>query len=117
MKLIKLKQDHFILVDEEGKQIGWKLNTQYIKELIGEMDMDKKFQDIINSETPQSRDEMLLEATKHGFKYGYNQCLEEHTKVIHEILDHLCGKMELITQEMIDKGDFQLARYRTAKHC
>lgn len=50
------------------------------KELLGEVDVEKRFQDIINSETPQNRDEMLLDATKHGFKYGYKQALEDNKK-------------------------------------
>lgn len=120
MKLIKINQDHYVVVTDEPILIGdyvycskegfdpileqkvnpeevnnniymkkithstqplkgvQPLDISYIKSLVGEVDVEEKFWDIINSETPQLRDELLLEATKHGFKYGYNQCLEDN---------------------------------------
>ena len=129
MKLIKITDDHYVVVDEtiqpvngyyydsfinkikstNGAEYGeashcWQIthstqpvdnvngfpafivggvqeiSLQEVKELIGEVDVEKRFQDIINSETPQEMDIMLLDATKHGFKYGYNQALEDKKK-------------------------------------
>lgn len=132
MKLIKITEEHYIVVDDSEIKVGdwyWneldmairknntinhsyhkkithstipkgqmlmeglkRLSIQEVKELIGEVDVEKRFQDIINSETPQNRDEMLLDATKHGFKYGYNQALEDNKVLINGLKEivNLC---------------------------
>lgn len=44
--------------------------------LIIEDEVDKLFFEELAKETPQNYDQSLLEATKHGFKYGYNKAKE-----------------------------------------
>jgi uncharacterized protein YktA (UPF0223 family) len=51
-----------------------------------------------------------------SFIDGYNKAKEETESIFANILDHLCDKMESISQEQIDKDNFQLARYRTFKY-
>ncbi len=51
-----------------------------------------------------------------NWKEGYLYAKEQLELLLTNVLDHLCDKMESISQEQIDKDNFQLARYRTFKY-
>lgn len=51
-----------------------------------------------------------------SFKEGYLSSEQRHHKIFNQLMDHLMGKMESISQEMIDKDSFMLGRYRTFKY-
>jgi hypothetical protein len=97
--------NRFVLIKE--------LNLSLVKSLVGEIDVEKKAEDFAKK---YSIYDTAQDDTQYGFINGYNQCVEDKTLVIHKILDHLCDKMEIITQEMINKSDSQLSRYRTLKY-
>lgn len=50
-------------------------------------EVERLFWKILNSETPQSRDELLLESTKHGFKFGYNKSQETHSNSDEDMIE------------------------------
>lgn len=71
MKLIKKSENEFILIDEYGNQIGWKLDLEYIKNLVGEVDVEEKAEELTKHLTfPNER--------KEGIIIGYNQALEDN---------------------------------------
>lgn len=88
MKLIKLNKDHYIIVDDSEKMTHstsvfdehnldlQNISLQEIKELIGEVDVDKKVEEVY----PQTYysgihiDGFL----KAGYVKGYNQALEDN---------------------------------------
>jgi len=100
------------------------------KQLITEiMDLDAKdglYEDDVEKLAKESTDnfvnnydtykEVRQYAHAKGFIEGYNKSKEQAESIFANILDHLCDKMESISQEQIDKDNFQLARYRTFKY-
>jgi hypothetical protein len=72
-RLVKLKQDHFIVVDSLGWTVASTqpyrniepLDITYIKELVGEVDIEKK-----------ARDKAFM--CDDDWKDGYNNCLEDN---------------------------------------
>jgi len=51
-----------------------------------------------------------------NWKEGYLYAEEQLELLLTNVLDHLCDKMESISQEQINNDNFQLARYRTFKY-
>ena len=106
------------------------IDFSYIKNLVGEVDVDKITSEhfknywVKDDGTEMKGHEISAEMMANmlcetaAFSSGYNQCLEDNKDrdKTTEILNHLCDKMELISQEMIDKDQFQLGRYRTFKY-
>lgn len=62
--------------NQKGKVIATNNPNIDIPKVVDEA--ENLFWKIINSETPQSTDELLLQATKYGFKFGYNKSQETH---------------------------------------
>ena len=121
-----------ILIEEETSEYYAKLipSKEQQKQLITEiMDLDAKdglYEDDINRLVKKSTDAFVKRYNKHleirqyaygkGFTDGYNKAKEETDSIFANILDHLCDKMESISQEQINNDNFQLARYRTFKY-
>lgn len=95
------------------------LDLSTCKSLVGEVDVEKKVndyvQELIDCKSVKEHEKTWISTICHKI---YNQCLEDNKDrdKSTEILNHLCDKMELISQEMIDKDPFQLGRYRTFKY-
>lgn len=92
------------------------LSLNDVKSLVGDVGIEHKADKIWKEVTGGKLLSIRYEDWSCGFGTGYNERTEDFTKAIHEILNHLCDKMEIITQEMIDKDPFQLGRYRTFKY-
>lgn len=103
MKLIKKSENEFILIDEYGNQIGWKLDLEYIKNLVGEVDVEEKAEELTKHLTfPNER--------KEGIIIGYNQALEDNKdkKYTEEDLRKAMGfGYDMCHQKRLDKWGFE----------
>lgn len=81
MKLIKLTETHYIVVDENGKQLGWKFDNAYIKKLIGEVDVEKKAAELAYLRRIKFQSEFedgVCSGLEEGYSFGYHQALEDN---------------------------------------
>jgi hypothetical protein len=96
--------DFSALTEEEQKEIGWYDMDNIIVPLSKEIVMDRN----------GNPDKTLVSFGREIFQKA--QELLSDRDVSHNILNHLCDKMDSISQEQIDKDSFQLGRYRTFKY-
>jgi hypothetical protein len=94
--------DFSSLSEEQQKEIGW-------------FDVEKLAEQFVVSKVKMSSQAAGVLV---GFIEGFQKAQEllSDRDVSHNILNHLCDKMDSISQEQIDKDSFQLGRYRTFKY-
>lgn len=121
MKLIKKSENEFVLIDKNGQQVDFQLDIKHIKNLLGEVDVEKKAEEwfLINQYNQQDmiHSHRIPEyiTTKNLWVTGYNQAIQDNKDNIDKILDFLILKMESISQDMINKDSLHLGRFRAYK--
>ena len=70
MKIVKLTEEHYILVDDTNKEMHT-IPTSQAKELIGVVDVEKKVNDILKGF-------VITKDERKYFEFGYNQALEDN---------------------------------------
>lgn len=100
MKLIKINTDHYEL---DGIKVTDRLSE--VKELIGEVDVEKKAQEHLNTYKGFSDNTRL---TKTDFKAGYNQALEENKEKKYTLEDMIkAWNAAFIDAMSIDKETYK----------
>ena len=95
--------------DEEALRLAKEMNKQpltFVPAEISDEEMEKAAANLANPNADKTD----------NWKEGYLYAKEQLELLLTNVLDHLCDKMESISQEQIDKDNFQLARYRTFKY-
>lgn len=75
MKMVKLTEDHYIVVDDTSKEM-YTIPTSQAKELLGVVDVDNIVDEL--SEKPHYTHSSQQEWFKIGAYSGYNQALEDN---------------------------------------
>lgn len=70
MKIVKLTEEHYILIDDTNKEMHT-IPTSQAKELIGVVDVEKKVNDILKGF-------VITKDERKYFEFGYNQALEDN---------------------------------------